>query len=538
MSEKSIEQPYTDDTEQWEHIARALAQGTVQDAQPGEVFQTHISYVLVGDDLVYKLKKPVVMPFLDYSSRELRRSMCERECELNRRLAPSLYLGVRGVRAAGAEFALCEPDDQACLEHVVLMRRVDREATLEHHVDNLTARTGELQRVGELLAAFHQAASAAAPPAGTPECLRAWAEQLTTAVRGGPTGLLKDSRVEAACTFLERWLAANQTLLNERVREGHIRDGHGDLRMNHVVLEGEQVEILDCVEFDDALRQNDVLADLSFLIMELQFAGREDLSRTLVKSWHEAGGPLNERLLWAYASSRALIRVEVGLARIDQLRREPPSLELRVAEERTQTLLDLAIRLSWRAREPAAVIFAGLSGSGKTSISGRLAERWGLDRVSSDEVRKRLVGVGQNDAAPRHAYDDYLSRAVYERLGREAGRAVSAGRSVIVDATFRRSIDAQAFVRAFASAGALAPALTLACQASPATLRERVGARAERGGSDAGLDVLDVQLAEPRATVLGISNPLMLSTDGSLSDSLERAEMIVLEHTVGPAPER
>jgi aminoglycoside phosphotransferase family enzyme/predicted kinase len=523
-----------DDEAQWRQVAQALAEGNIAGAEGGEVFETHISYVLVGRELVYKLKKPVVMPFLDYSTRELRQRMCEREYELNRRLAPALYVGVRGVRPIGAGFALCEASDTHSVEHIVLMRRVSNEETLEYRADNLTVQPRELQKVGGVLARFHADAPPAPMPAGTPERLRAWAAQLTAAVRSAPDDLLNPGRVEAACAFLERWLTINEQLLLERVRDGHIRDGHGDLRMNHVVL-GDAVEVLDCVEFDDALRRVDVLADLSFLVMELQYAQREDLTRALIDAWSGAGGPLEQRLLWAYASSRALIRVEVGLARVEQLRRQAGSLELRVAEERTQTLLELAVRLSWRARDAAAIVFAGLSGSGKTSISRALACRWGLDRVSSDEVRKRLVAVAQNDAAPRHAYDDYVSKAVYERLGREAGRSVAAGRSVVVDATFRRSIDAQTFVRAFAAAGALAPPLTLACSATDDVLRGRVRERAERGASDAGLDVLDAQLAEPRALAVGISNATELRTEGTLNGAIDAAEAIVLDLTVGPA---
>ncbi|MGI8623511.1 MAG: AAA family ATPase [Solirubrobacteraceae bacterium] len=517
----------------WSDVAEALRDGRVEGAEAGEVFETHISYVIVGERLVHKLKKPVTLPYVDYSTSALRRAMCQREHELNSRLAANLYLGVRGVLAEGDGFALCDADDASCIEHVVAMRRVDRDETLERRVDTLAAQPHELAAVGRRLAEFHLDAHEAPPPAGTPERLRDWLMGKLGHLRTAPQGLLDPVRVEAMGSFFERWLHTNEGLLRERIAAGHVRDGHGDLRMDHVVLRDGSVAVLDCVEFDDALRHNDVLADLSFLAMELQYAGREDLTRALIEAWSDAGGPLDERLLWAYASSRALIRVEVGLTRVEQLRQGGPSLELKVAEERTQALLDLAVRLSWRARQPVPILFAGLSGSGKTRISQILARQWGLERVSSDEVRKRLVGVGRNDPAPDHAYDDWVSRDVYERLGHEAAREVTAGRSVLVDATFRRPVDAQAFVRAFRAAGALESPITLACTAPDEVLRARMHDRAESGGSDAGLDVLEAQLRDAGPFTVGISNTIELATDRSLAATLEAAEAFVLDLTVG-----
>jgi aminoglycoside phosphotransferase family enzyme/predicted kinase len=516
----------------WQHVAEALAAGEVAGAEAGEIFETHISYVVVGPDRVYKLKKPIRLPFVDYATPERRREMCVREHELNRRLAPSLYVGVSGVRSEPEGLALCDVADPNAFEFVVIMNRVDASQTLESRVDRLVAQPRDLEEVGRVLARFHAEAPIAPAPAGSPERWREWAETLMRGLREAPGEVLSTDRVQAACSFLGRWLDAAEPLLRQRLAAGHVRDVHGDLRVKHVVFTQDSVAVLDCVEFDDLLRCNDVLADLSFLVMELQYAEREDLTRALLKAWEQEGGPMEESLLWAYATTRALIRVEVGLARIEQLRPEGPSVELRLTEELTQTLLDLALRLSWRARPPHVIIFAGLSGSGKSSISRVLSERWGVERISSDETRKRLVGVARNDAAPHDAYEDIVSRAVYERLGREAGREITGGRSVIVDATFRRPSDAQVFVRALRSAGALTPPITLACIAPPEVLRERVRARAERGGSDAGLDVLEAQLSEAQETPLGISGALSVSTQGSFIDALQRAERVVLEHTV------
>jgi aminoglycoside phosphotransferase family enzyme/predicted kinase len=511
-------------------VAVALLDGSLLGCNADAVlkFETHISLVAVAGELVYKLKKPVTMPFLDYGDRSRRRTMCLREVELNRRLASDLYVGVQGIRRVTGSFELCQADEPEAVEHVVVMRYVDRMHMLDRWVDTATVTHEQIAAVGRRLGAFHREAPRVEPPAGEAATVRAWALRRIEAVKAGAGRALDEGRVLAACDFLERWLERNADRLAKRVEQGFIRDGHGDLRLEHVVV-GSPVRVLDCVEFDGALRANDVLSDLAFLVMELQQAEREDLTRVLLEAWTRAGETVDGELLWMYAAARALVRVEVALERLGQL---APGFEHEVVEEQAATLLHLAIRLSWRARTPRAIIFAGLSGSGKTTLSRRLADRWGLERVSSDEVRKRLIGLGRDQLAPPHAYEDNVSKDVYERLGREAGREVAASRCIVVDATFRRPLDAQAFVRAYRGAGGMNTSITFTCVADDETLHERVKSREQLGGADAGLDVLKAQLETQSSAQIGISNAIQLDTGDSIERVLVRAERQVLEATV------
>lgn len=517
----------------WERVADTLASGALTgDRSPAQPFQTHGSFVVAFDELVYKLKRPVQTPFMDYGSPERRKQMCLREVELNRRLAPDIYLSVKGVRAGSSGgFGLCDLDEPDAVEHLVVMRRIERDAILKHRVDQHTVQHQQLRPVGRRLAAFHARAAPVAG-AGTAEQVQSWGARLEEAVRTDPRRLLKPALLDAAFDFLNRWFSVNHRLLDQRAADGHVRDGHGDLRLEHVVMTN-PVQAIDCLEFDDRLRANDVLADLSFLVMEMQLEGREDLSRVLTDSWAEGGGPVHRRLLWAYAVSRALVRVHVGLRRLGQLE---DGFTRKPVEEQTQALLHLAIRLSWRARQPRAILFAGLSGSGKSTISSAIADRWGLERLASDDVRKRMVGIGHDEHAPPIAYEQRVSRDVYERLGRDAGLEVAADRSVVIDATFRRPLDAQAFVRAFRSAGALTDPVTLACVAEPDLLRERIRDRAIRQGSDARPAVLEEQLRDHGDHSVGISNAVELPTAGSPEDILARAEQVVLAATVTAEP--
>ena len=427
-----------DDADSWDQVAAALRDGLVSGMadEDLETFETHGSVVVVGGALAYKLKKPVDVGFFDYSARPTRKNMCQREVELNQRLARDVYLGVSGIRRSdGAPFELCDMDDVRAIEHVVVMRRIDPQDMLHDRVNSQRVSHEDLRDIGQRLATFHAGAPPAPLQAGSSEDVRARIAALTREIRQPANHALDRARLDAACDFLETWFATNEDVIAARHEQGFVRDGHGDLRLEHVVM-SDPVQFLDCVEFDDALRHNDVLADLSFLVMELEFAARGDLARVLVETWGERAGPINDALLWAFSSWRALIRVEVGLARLAQLE---PGLRRRVAEQQTQALLNLSTTLGWRARSPTAIIFAGLAGSGKTTLSRTLAERWGLERISSDAVRKQLVGVGGNDSAPAHAYEDRVSRLVYERLGTVSGREVAGGRSIVIDATFRRA---------------------------------------------------------------------------------------------------
>lgn len=519
-----------DEQEGWHRVATALKGSSIRGTEPTgaeEAFETHISLVVAYGPVVYKLKKPVTLEYLDYGTRDLRKEMCRREMEVNQPLGGDLYVGLHGVREGTDGLELCDDADDEAIEHVVEMRRLTADQMLSSLVKNSEAQLQTLSAVGRRIGAYHREARVLGPPAGEPSTIASLVRKLLTSAGEGHE-VLDPARVRSLDRFFERWLDVRSDLLRRRSVEGWIRDGHGDLRLEHVVV-GDPVRVIDAVEFDPSLRATDVVADLAFLAMELQLEPREDLTKALIEGWVGEAGPIDEHLLWAYASLRALARIEVALDRLTQL--APGDYQRSSVVEASQSLLDLAVRLTWRAREPRAVIFAGFSGSGKSSIAGKLAARWGLVRLSSDELRKRQVEVGPRDIAPGYAYEPWVSKDVYERLGRAAGREVADGRSVVVDATFREPYDAQAFVRRFNGSGAMTPPVVLACTASRETLRRRVLER-DAQESDAGPEVLDEQLEKYGDGPLGISNPLMLSTEGALSDSLDRAEELVVSATL------
>jgi predicted kinase len=253
--------------------------------------------------------------------------------------------------------------------------------------------------------------------------------------------------------------------LDRRAERGLVRDGHGDLRLEHVLLE-RAVEIVDCVEFNPALRRIDVGEDLAFLVMELHAAGRPDLAAALVQAYRDAGGdPGDDRLLAFFAAYRAQVRAKVGLTRAEQTGSSR-------RRERGSELIRLARRLQWAATTPSVIVVAGVAASGKTTIADALAERSGFARVSSDLVRKRRAGIAPSQRAPAALYDDRTNRATYAALGAQALGLASTG--VIADATFRRRADRDAF---FGALGHDVPVLVVECRAPLRVLEQRAVAR-------------------------------------------------------------
>jgi uncharacterized protein len=419
-----------------------------------EVHETHISWVLVGGERALKLKKPVVLPFLDYGSPERRRRMCAEEVRLNRRLAPDIYLGVRSVVDGEDGLELATENDSRALDYVVEMRRYDERETLAArlHRGELTRRDAE--HLGDRLARFHAACRPVHRRRGGRrateyELERNVAELLAITELGG-----ERRQIGELGRFLAAAAGARADELEERRRHGLVRDGHGDLRCEHVVLRP-QLAVVDCVEFDQELRTLDVADDLAFLLMDLTARGGERFARAVVGGYRTAGGDCgDDQLLSLFAVHRALVRAKVLLVAAGQ--RAPSAAAHGHLSAQARDLIGLAGWFSWRARLPLVLIVCGPPASGKSTLAATLSDESGLARISSDVVRKRLAGLAATVAAqPRH-YTDEFSLATYRELGHRAAKELARNGGAIVDATFRRRAHRAAFASGFAAAGPVA----------------------------------------------------------------------------------
>lgn len=478
--------------------------------------ETNLSQVFVTGDRAYKLKKPVRLPFLDYSTPDRRREMCSEEVRLNRRLAPAIYLGVRALVRHQDGIRLEDVRDERAFDYVVEMRRFRDESTLAE-----VLKRGEDDRIGEvarLLQRFHAQAEECRPVDVVAEWRSTLDENLRTLSEIAPGRRME---LEAHRRFDASYIDRRGGLLDRRAAEGKVRDGHGDLRADHVLLESE-ISIVDCVEFNSMLRRIDTSADVAYLVVDLRRRGWARQAQKLITAYRAAGGDAgDESLLSFFCAYRALVTAKVAVLR--------GAGETDVHVDR---LFSLARRYMWNARLPLALVVCGVSASGKSLLADAIANESGLPVLSSDRIRKELVGIAATDRAPVRAYSREMTLRTYSELGRRATTAIRDAGGVIVDATFHRGEQRQAFLHAYA--GPIAPVF-MQCKAPEGVLRRRVAHRSALPArtSDATVAVLERQLAEaePFPSVL---NAFVVSTDATPEQVVRRA-VRELDRHIGPS---
>jgi uncharacterized protein len=442
------------------------------------VIETHISVLFFLGDRVYKVRKPVRTPFLDFSTRELRLADCRREVQLNRRLAPDVYLGVHDViDEAGA-----------AVDHLVVMRRLPVERRLATMVADPDFDDSHLTAVARQVAAFHSRASRAPAIdlAGSVEHLTMlWSTNLDEiAVFAGQLvdgDLLSRIRRQAL-----DYLDGRQGLLAQRVAQGRIVDGHGDLLAEDIFCLDDGPRILDCVEFDPRFRWGDVLYDTTFLAMDLEHLGRADLARRFLAAYREFAAENHPDSLehW-YIAYRALVRAKIACLRAD-------GGEAGAAQEARAFLSQAGRHLD--EAEVHLVVIGGLPGTGKTTLARGLADRLGWAVLRSDEVRKELAGLDHAQPAGAAPFEGIYAPATtaeaYRELLHRAALALGQGDSVVLDATW---LDPEQRDAARAAARAAHARIhELRCDLSIDHAAARLVARASAGGdaSDATPEVL------------------------------------------------
>lgn len=458
-----------------------------------EVIETHISWVLLTPALAWKLKKPLRLPFLDYSTIALRRQRCEDEVRLNRRLAASLYLGVSQV--TGTPEAPSLDGTGPVLDHAVRMRRFPAGALFSERLQAGTLDAPLVDRFAARLSQFHAQAAPVSDPLAADGLLRR-----AQAALAGAACVLAPADADALSRWLDaEWDGRRATWLR-RQDAGKVRDGHGDLHLANIVALQDEPVAFDCIEFDPALRALDVVDDAAFTLMDFAARGRADLGWRFFDGWLERTGEYEGvALLRFYLVSHALVR-----AQVEHLRAP------RCAAARNYARAALA----WTRPAPARLLITcGLPGSGKTFCSQRLLEGSGAVRVRSDVERKRLFGLPALADSRAHGVDLYTAEATrrtYARLLELAGIALRAGFPVVLDAAFLRR-DERAAARALAASLQVAFGI-LACDAPEEELRRRLRARAG-DASEADVAVLarlrggaEPLTAEERAAVVDLAS--------------------------------
>ncbi|MEE9550133.1 MAG: AAA family ATPase [Candidatus Binatia bacterium] len=409
-----------------------------------ELRQTHISYVFLAGEYVYKVKKPVRFSFLDYSTLCKRYHFCQEELRLNRRLAPTVYLEVVPIMQREGKYALGEQLRTAgrwtLAEYAVKMRRLPEKRMLDTMVKEGRVGKEEIHAIVERLVSFHLAAATdRASVFGAPETIwLKFANNFKETERLiGQTITQKESR--AIQEFGRRFLMENRDLLQARLCQQRIREGHGDLRAEHICLTGDIV-VYDCIEFDERLRYCDVASEIAFLAMDLDFLGASKLSEELVAAYREiAQDETLCQLLSFYKCYRAYVRGKVESLKSQE--KEVPDAERNLSKAQAKRYFHLAYRYAKGTPAPALLIVCGLVGTGKSTTARLLGDLTGFVVFNSDSVRKRLAHIPPTARVQSGyrtgIYSDNSTRLTYEILLAEAERTLKDGRGVIVDATLK-----------------------------------------------------------------------------------------------------
>jgi aminoglycoside phosphotransferase family enzyme/predicted kinase len=479
-----------------------------------ELFETHISWVILTGSFAYKIKKAVDLDFLDFSTLDLRRHYCEEELRLNKQWAPELYLEVLPI-CGSYDRPMIGGDDRV-IEYAVKMVQFPQSAQLDNQLNAGLLQEKDLYELAETIAGYHEKAKII-EYANDKESVR----KVTAPMLENFTPLKQAIDMDLLAR-VQQWTATSlrelKPALIQRRKDGFVRECHGDLHLANLVRSAEGIVAFDCVEFSAELRNIDVISDVAFLVMDLVAHARQDLAFVFLNRYLECTGDYSGMDLFGlYFVYHCMIRAKVAairsVERADDAGRE----------EDIETLKhNLAVAARWiDGPEPRLIAMHGYSGSGKTWVSSRLMSQLPAVRVRSDIERKRRFGLDENassDSLPgKGIYSNQAKAGVYESLIETAGALLWAGFNVIIDASFLKQTDRQ-------SAVALAERQKVSMvfvdtSADRPELDRRLREREVRGGdaSEADIEVLRHQFDRSEPLVAAErKHTVFVTTDASI----------------------
>ena len=501
--EVNIEQPDSQ-AQSIEPLPDGLPGKLVVDAPGGveaEFIQTHISFLILNRDRVYKIRKSVRFPFLSFATRAERNEDCLREVRLNRRLAPDVYLGVAPLLERDDHFAvgdvgeelLQRRDGRDAPEHCVVMKRLRADGDAQSLLEAGRLSPEHIDAIADRIASFHAAHRLGTPVPYSPE---AWLERVEAPFAESLESVVCNAEVPELIETAEQLLARVRTdaserreLLEVRRSEGRAVDGHGDLQLAHCWFDGAGVEpsIIDCTEFSEDFRHIDAASEVAFLAMDLRYRGHPELAERFLARYASCVDDFGiYSLVDFYASYRAAVRAKVAvLASIDA---NIEAKQRKAALGSAKAHLELAEKTLEPRQAGSITITCGTVGCGKSTVANAWAQATSGVVISSDRTRKHLAGIpaddhsGAAETSESGLYSRGRKEAVYSALLERADVVVRSGRHVMLDASFPRASQRQAVRRWAEERGISSRLVHIVCDAD--TARTRLAAR-ERAGTDA-----------------------------------------------------
>jgi aminoglycoside phosphotransferase family enzyme/predicted kinase len=455
-----------------ESLVQAMLDPGFYPKPPAEVTrrETHISDLFFAGELVFKVKKAVRYSFLDYSTLKKRRFFLQEELRLNRRLAPSVYIGVMPITFDDLGWRLGGWAEPA--EYVLVMRRLPDKRMLPSLLETEQVTPSMMRELAEFLVGFHRAAervTGIAPQRYAAIVQKQWNDNLAD-LEPFIGELFDAESFSAIQKFAANFIEQHAELFARRAEQGWIRDVHGDLHAEHICFAPEGIQIFDCIEFDPRLRHCDLASEIAFLLMDVEMRGGKDLLEPFLLRYRELiDDPEGGELLPFWRCYRALVRAKVyalrGEGGIDMARR----------------YFFYAARIVWQRLRPFIVMVSGLTGSGKSTLARGLSERTGMALLQSDMIRKEIAGRSGRQPAPysEGIYSPTMTEKTYTTMARRAGRLLAQGMGVIVDATFGRRAQREKIIR-FAEKHRIA-AFMIHCSVDEETVQTRLAQREAEG---------------------------------------------------------
>ena len=460
-----------------------------------QLIETHISWVILSGRFAYKIKKPVDLGFLNFSELSMREHYCHEELRLNRRYSPELYLDV--VPITGTEQTPAISGSGPVLDYAVKMQQFETAKLLESLSETQGLDNHLLRAVAAELAKSHREFPVAHSAGDNPAAMRDAMFQNFDQIRE----YALDPIVTAQLETLEEWtrvhLAQLLPFMAQRAQQGQIKDLHGDLHLNNMVLLDGAVRFFDCIEFNEDFRVMDTIAEIAFLAMDVAYKG-EPAQRVLNDYLEYTGDYCGLPLLNLYRVYFAMVRAKVNL-----LREPVASVEIQQTPAYQAFSRYVALALKYTAKNPPFMaLMHGIAGSGKSTIAAHAAEQFGAIRLRSDVERKRLFGLqpdDSSDAIQANIYSMAASENTFDQLTRLSREVIQSGLPCIVDATFLHRKVRKKFIALAEALGI--PVLIMDCIASQSCIDERLRQRTRKknDASEADIDIMRQQLADAQA---------------------------------------
>ena len=500
-----------------------------------EIRETHISKVFLAGDRVYKLKKPLDLGFLDFTTLEKRHYFCRQEVKLNRRLASDVYLDVVPICLENKTYHLEGPGD--IVEYAVKMRRMPEHCTMSHGLETGGIHKPQIHARACLPARFYDRPHEPAPEAD----LGTWATVSGNCMENfnqtaDVAGKLFDERlfkiVRSAClAFLKR----HRPLFDKRAQSGKVLDCHGALRADHIYFMDDQVRIIDCIEFNQRFRYEDMASDLAFLAMDLDARGHSNIERDLLAEIvHETGDADLFVLLGFYKCYRAMVRLKVACIRIRET--DVTEAEVSLLHAEIEKYLNLAYNYAVGFTRPVLWVVCGMPASGKSTIAEQIGRALGISVLRSDAIRKELFTAPPTDPS-RQAFESGIytrgaTALTYGRMFLTVQEKIEKGNSVVLDATFSTRHFRKEALRLAADMDA--GISFIECTASDKVLKKRLARRESRPSlSDARLVHFDAfHKGFEALTEIRPEQHILVDTENPVEECMNR--ILLNEYVVPP----